>query len=629
MRFKDSRKAIFLPVCEKLLCQYKGFVLNDEMRHDLKEKNVYYISKEFKEFEPRSSLGRIITIILLIPMLPFIVIGALIDALNNNERILTFIGNGFSLFFKLIFRTKGEISYRKIKKEKYDEVDEEDIPEFINHCHKYFAMVYVYSYTKLNSNDEQRVNELIKNGVIQGIQIIEKLSDLSIFIENENISIHNSFMVLLSDDTAELQEAKKLGFDESFLSKNIELWGKRNLSGKNSFRWNSKETLTSMKQYVLHYIYAKNNVYIDNKTVFYIEDYKDEFLNSYILKNYQSLCARFKEKGMHFIYFPDLINSFSNLSEETFSYLRLRIPFLYNLSDIEIKELIEAFLAKTDEESLYSTFISPLELPYFQRPCLLRSLHGGWADSKNRFTYKPLIYNTEDDLNILLDQYFKQLVIPDDNDGVKFRRESAPDGYDADYYFNDAALKNDPEFKEKIDQIKAQGNYGLMAEAIIYMLATLKNVEPVLLQKIQPLIDGKNLEEKSQVLSPIYIDKEYRIFLPLYGNREIKLHALSKSLYILFLKHPEGIRFKELYMFKDELMEIYAVISSKNDFDSMKKSIDDLVDCTNPSLNQKCSRIRQEILSIIDEPLAINYYIFGYRGEEKKVKIDSSYIHFE
>jgi hypothetical protein len=82
-------------------------------------------------------------------------------------------------------------------------------------------------------------------------------------------------------------------------------------------------------------------------------------------------------------------------------------------------------------------------------------------------------------------------------------------------------------------------------------------------------------------------------------------------------------------MFKDELMEIYAVISSKNDFDSMKKSIDDLVDCTNPSLNQKCSRIRQEILSIIDEPLAINYYIFGYRGEEKKVKIDSSYIHFE
>jgi len=61
----------------------------------------------------------------------------------------------------------------------------------------------------------------------------------------------------------------------------------------------------------------------------------------------------------------------------------------------------------------------------------------------------------------------------------------------------------------------------------------------------------------------------------------------------------------------------------------MRKSIDDLVDSTNPSLNQKCSRIRQEILSIIDEPLAKYYYIDGYRGEEKKIKIDRSYIHFE
>ena len=207
--------------------------------------------------------------------------------------------------------------------------------------------------------------------------------------------------------------------------------------------------------------------------------------------------------------------------------------------------------------------------------------------------------------------------------------ETPPEQYDTDYHFYKDAFKNEPEFKEKIDQLKAQGNYGLLAEAIIYMMSTIKNVQPQLSQKIQHLIEAKDLSQKSEILSPIHIDKNNRIFLPEYGNKEIKLHALPKTVYLLFLKNPEGIRFKEIYMYKDELMEIYADISPKSDIESMKKSIDDLIDCTNPSLNQKISRIRQEILTIIDEPLAKYYYIDGYRGKEKMVKIDRSYIHFE
>jgi len=629
MNFKDGRKAVFLPVSERTLCQYKGYVLNGEMRNDLKEKEVYTIKKEYSNFEPKTILSKIIAIIIIFPFIPFVVIGAAIDVFNNNEKCLTFLQNIIVFLFANIFRKGVKISHNKYAKEPYKEVVEEDIPFFLNHCHNYFAKVYLYSYTELNEEDTKRVNNLIESGIVQGITIIDKITDLTTLIEEENISIHNSFIVLLSDDLTELNEAKKLGFNDKLFSRNIELWGKRAHTEEYSLRWNSKETLASMKEYVNHYIHAKKNVYFNNHTVIYIEDHKDIFLNAYISKNYNSLCSRFKEKKMEFIYFPALKNGLSELPDDIFSFLQFRIPILYNLRKDEIKEIVTGLFATIDEESFYSSIINPLELPYFKRPCLLRSLSGGFAYTANKFTYKPLVYDSEEDLNNLFDQYFKQLVIPDDEEGVRYKRESPPQEYDTDYYFYRDAFKNEPELKEKIDQLKAQGNYGVLAEAIIYMMTTIKNVQPALGQKIQHLIEAKDLTQKSEILSTIRIDKNNRIFLPEFGNKEIKLHALPKTVYLLFLKNPEGIRFKEIYMYKEELMEIYADISPKSDIESMKKSIDDLIDCTNPSLNQKCSRIRQEIQSIIDEPLAKYYYIDGTRGEEKKIKIDRSYIHFE
>jgi hypothetical protein len=42
-------------------------------------------------------------------------------------------------------------------------------------------------------------------------------------------------------------------------------------------------------------------------------------------------------------------------------------------------------------------------------------------------------------------------------------------------------------------------------------------------------------------LSKLVIDNNNRIFLPDFGNIEIKLRPLEKALYILYLNHPEGL----------------------------------------------------------------------------------------
>ena len=71
---------------------------------------------------------------------------------------------------------------------------------------------------------------------------------------------------------------------------------------------------------------------------------------------------------------------------------------------------------------------------------------------------------------------------------------------------------------------------------------------------------------------------------------EINMTMLPKTLYILFLRHPEGIELKRLMDYRDELLDIYRSMSNRKNIEA---SIDTLIDPTNNSANEKISRIRQ------------------------------------
>ena len=128
------------------------------------------------------------------------------------------------------------------------------------------------------------------------------------------------------------------------------------------------------------------------------------------------------------------------------------------------------------------------------------------------------------------------------------------------------------------------------------------------------------------VLSPILIDKHYNIFLPHFGNVEVKMHALPKTVYLFFLRYPKGVRFKELYQHKTELLHIYNRVTNKYDNAEIEKAINDLVDMTNPSINQKCARIRESFRKLMEENIARHYYIAGLNGEPKKISLPQNLI---
>lgn len=134
---------------------------------------------------------------------------------------------------------------------------------------------------------------------------------------------------------------------------------------------------------------------------------------------------------------------------------------------------------------------------------------------------------------------------------------------------------------------------------------------------------------KNQIkFSRLTITKGGTVLLTDY-NKEVRMEPLTKAVYLLFLKHPEGIAFKALPDYRKELAELYATIKPLGLNDRVIKSIEDVTNPLLNSINEKCSRVKAAFLSEVDTSLADQYYITGKGGEPKKVTLPRKLIIWE
>lgn len=131
-----------------------------------------------------------------------------------------------------------------------------------------------------------------------------------------------------------------------------------------------------------------------------------------------------------------------------------------------------------------------------------------------------------------------------------------------------------------------------------------------------------------QELSPIRITQDYRIFLTLY-KKEIVLTPLLKAVYLFFLKHPEGVYFKNLPGYHAELLQLYRKFAIRGTLEKHVSTITDLVNPLGNSMNEKCSIIKKYITNLLDDSLAKHYYISGGKGEFKRIAINPQMIIWE
>lgn len=315
--------------------------------------------------------------------------------------------------------------------------------------------------------------------------------------------------------------------------------------------------------------------------------------------------------GFHIVYLPLLMKKLAN--KEVLQY---RAPYL------------------SDAEVASTTIGNDFLLQYLEHPRERGRIKHGFirtedihrcGDGKDKAInrFYPLSSNTNEPIADQLHRIGKQIydetrqrALPINKSGSRFSIEIPLDDYqrrieqptrDADVLFN-SQLGNESiddlleEVKEKIAKLRQRGISQYILEQLIH---------------------------PDDRLSRLVITKDYRIILPDYNNMEIKMEPLVKAVFLLFLNHPEGIMFKYLPDYREELAQLYNKVKPLGLTDRALRSIEDVTNPLLNSINEKCARIRGAFVGQFDDHMARHYYIDGLRGEAKKIALPREMVIWE
>ena len=343
---------------------------------------------------------------------------------------------------------------------------------------------------------------------------------------------------------------------------------------------------------------------LDNsqRIAIYYESSYNKAANDFIRREYNTLLTVFNDCGIAFVYIPILLEDIDE-------------SLKFNFPD-SITHITDKFKA----EDFYKTIAdSIVKIPPTRYPMILVSDPDNTTGYPDAMLGDDLMsffcFIIDDPAEILFHykphKYPKIFEHKNDGttEGVLFRDEDDEDASNVNEsnmdYLSDRADWSDisrisTEIQTRVNQLYAMG------------------VNEVIIRQIVALPEPK--------LSTLVITEDFRIILPDYNSKEISIPALSKALFFLFLRHEEGLLFKELRDYRNELYDIYCLISSREDSERIKRSIEDIVDSTKNSVNEKCSRIKAAFASQFQDKLACHYYITGRAGEPKRITLDRSLV---
>ncbi len=319
-------------------------------------------------------------------------------------------------------------------------------------------------------------------------------------------------------------------------------------------------------------------------------------------------------------YFHRKLEAAKNILGKSFTYLPAVLDNLEQIVEYNWPETDSEWLKKTKPDCLrirqiyhdiLSYWIDALEkmselpLNITEYPLLMRYEH--YKDDGIVFTLFPLWYRD--------DVQFEQLL--KDISAVPYLGLGVYSSTIIEQPLRHSHItETSPDPKERADRERIDLLTGEIRERIEQL--RLMGVSDYMIRKLIPLPEPK--------LSTLRITKDYHILLPDYNNIEITMPTLSKVVYFFYLRHPEGLKFKELIDHREEILQIYYRVSNRNDIDELDQSIDELIDSSKNSINEKCSRIRSAFISRFNDDLAKNYYITYGNGNVKLIGLDRNLV---
>lgn len=345
-------------------------------------------------------------------------------------------------------------------------------------------------------------------------------------------------------------------------------------------------------------IHLNRGMDVDSSVVFYVGVSIYSEYDAYIKAHLDEIKQMFEKEGYKFIYMPEFANSVLTTERLMYYY-----PFISRFEATILNtagcDYLLRFVAEEDRVKVKPAFmridkdddtkarlwcLEPLKNKTFEEQVdnYLHPSQSAKSDSRGRlYCSTPLI--SIDDLEY--------------ND----IKDTDPKSY-ADEHFDNESNRLITEIRERISRLHQNG----VNDAIL-----------------------RNILFTKRKLSRLVVTKDYRILLPDYNDLEIYLKPLPKAVFFLFLRHPEGIPFKYLSDYHDELLYIYGLLSNRIMFDTMVKSVQPVCDPTSNSINENCARIKEAFLQHFDEYLAQYYYVTGCRGCNKKITLPRELVNWE
>ena len=126
----------------------------------------------------------------------------------------------------------------------------------------------------------------------------------------------------------------------------------------------------------------------------------------------------------------------------------------------------------------------------------------------------------------------------------------------------------------------------------------------------------------------LYIDRQYTIRTGAPDGPVLPLRPLVKALFILFLRHPDGILLKQRDRYRQELEDIYAVISPNTAIEDIRVRVGRLVNLQDNSFSEKASVLNARLEELLPAGTAEDYKIQGYNGHPRRIPLNPLFVHW-
>lgn len=383
------------------------------------------------------------------------------------------------------------------------------------------------------------------------------------------------------------------------------------------------------------------DINIPSRTILYVENKYDDKINSFIKENYEEISSMFKMKDMHFMYIPNLASLIPGRSKQyVFGTDTFKIEAPKDTAGALKRILPAGILCRISHPALCSFDEYEMTLYRLDSAVSLSQAFNEYITARSVYEYdyegfeEKYSYAAEDEYDAQEEFYHHRIThsidCQEECRSISFPMIVHPDN---DALELDAEIDHQVRFRRK----DRENDYTKLKRELKTDENNLSKEQKKLIcqaqQNIQKLIDsGLSVELIHALLEPqikssrLQITKDFRIFLLDYDEKEIVLGPIDKTVFLFYLSHPEGVNFKDLIDYEDELMDIYSKLTNRIVAAVKRRSISSLVDPTNNSINEKCSRIKRAFLAELALPLAKEYYIDGQLGGDKRITLDRSLV---